>query len=108
MVFDVCGLPGDNFPDYAGYTDGTSLCYELFGEFRSSPCDRLEEGYVCQSGLTIEFITDDQDCLDIVVPTKFNEFGESPGTCADGSNKLHVGCAVGIAAGALVRSLLLG
>jgi hypothetical protein len=107
MVFDVCGLPGENFPEWTGYTDGTSLCYELFGGFGSSPCESRDEAYVCRSGLTIEVITDDQDCLDIMVPTVFDEYGQSPDACAD-DNDLCIGCVVGIAVGALVGCLLLG
>jgi hypothetical protein len=105
-VFDVCGLPGENFPEWTGYTDGTSLCYELFGGFGSSPCESRNEGYVCQSGLTIEVITDDQDCLDIIVPSIIDEYGQSPDACAD-DNDLCIGCVVGIAVGALVGGVLL-
>jgi hypothetical protein len=108
MVFDACGLPGDNFPEWTGYNDGTSLCYELFGGFGSSPCSSRAEGYVCRSGLTIEVITDDQNCLDIVVPTVFDEYGQPPDACVDNGNELCIGCVVGIAAGALVGCLLLG
>ena len=104
MVFDACGLPGVNFPEFTTYNDGTSLCYELFGGFgSSSPCDSRDEGYVCRSGLTIEVMIDDQNCLDIVVPTIFDEYGQSPDACANNDdNELSSGLIVGIAVGALV------
>lgn len=108
MVFDVCGPPGDNFPEWTGYADGTSLCYGLFGGFGSSPCEGRKDGYVCQSGLTIEVITDDQNCLDIVVPTKFDEYGQSPDACViDDDDSLSVGFVVGLVVGALLVCLLL-
>ena len=113
MVFDACGLPGANFPERTGYTDGTSLCYDLFGGFgSSSPCDGRSEGYVCKSGLTIEVVLDDQNCLDIVIPTMFDEYGQSPDSCvdddADDYNELCPRCVVSIAAvGALLACLLL-
>jgi hypothetical protein len=109
VVFDVCGPPGNNFPEWTGYTDGTSLCYDLFGGFGSSPCESRNEGYVCKSGLSIEVVADDQNCISIVVPTEYDENGQSPDACAtvDDGNELCIGCVVGIAVGALLACLLL-
>ena len=113
MVFDACGLPGANFPEWAGFNDGTSLCYDLFGGFESSsPCDGRNKGYVCKSGLTIAVVSDDQNCLDIVVPTNYDGYGQSPDACVDDDeddNEIFCyGCVVALAAvGALLACLLL-
>jgi hypothetical protein len=107
MVFDICGLPGANFPEWTEYTDGTSLCYEMFGGF-GDPAMR-SSGYVYQSGLTIEVIAEDQNCIDIVVPTQFDEYGlgQSPDACAVDDDEFCIGCVVGIVVGVIVGCLLL-
>jgi hypothetical protein len=107
MVFDNCGLPGANFPPNTEYTNGTSLCYDLFGGFFNLA--GYWDGYVSQSGLTIEVIADDQNCIDIVVPTQFDEygFGQSPDGSPDDDELCSLGCVVGNMVGVIVGCLLL-
>eukprot|EP00521_Asterionellopsis_glacialis_P013526 CAMPEP_0195292772 /NCGR_PEP_ID=MMETSP0707-20130614/10815_1 /TAXON_ID=33640 /ORGANISM="Asterionellopsis glacialis, Strain CCMP134" /LENGTH=633 /DNA_ID=CAMNT_0040353337 /DNA_START=352 /DNA_END=2253 /DNA_ORIENTATION=- len=93
QMFDICGFPGENFPRWAGYSDGTSLCYDLFGGFGTSPCESRPSGYPCKAGLTIEVV--DEDCLSITEPylDKVNEYGDVPtdSTCFDFDSEATVG-----------------
>lgn len=81
LLFDNCGLPGENFPQWTTYTDAISLCEEAWGGFvdRSygedeGPCLSRPEGFVCRSGIDrVEVVPDDRgekggNCLGFVPP----------------------------------------
>lgn len=67
-VFSYCGLPGEVFPDWTTYYDGTSLCYEVWGGFSSHQYDGCGfNGFPCQINLAIDVV--DTDCLAMTPPS---------------------------------------
>ena len=63
-VFDKCGLPGENLASSYNYTDGRSLCYNVWGGADgSSSCDYDAYGALCQSGIVNIEVVDGDDCL---------------------------------------------
>lgn len=68
-VFRECGFFGADRNNFGRpvNSDGTSMCYELWGGLTYAPCDLHPEGYVCKTNLTIEVV--DEDCLTIIKPS---------------------------------------
>ena len=103
-AFTACGNPGENLPSSASYTDGTSLCQEMWGGFGyDNPCDSHPNGFPCQATLSISIMDDEQygdnECLKIIRPSQetidhYDWFGEAPSKCDDVSTEAAVGAVI--------------
>lgn len=76
-LFEACGLPGENLPQFANYTDAVGLCTEAWGGFDSllsdSPCEDDPNGFACLSGIhRVEVVEGsfNVDCLAFAWPTQ--------------------------------------
>lgn len=78
-VFQNCGLPGVNYPSFANYTDGTSLCEAAWGGWNTTPCQANDQQWACRVLDGLEIVNDvdkndnstdsDLPCLSIIYPT---------------------------------------
>eukprot|EP01084_Bolivina_argentea_P119310 211558_1 len=70
-IYDYCGAPGENFPEEGTYTDGTTLCEELWGGFgfdmSSGNCGR-PDGPFCKENIGISVVENNGNCLSFVRP----------------------------------------
>lgn len=92
QLFNACGLPGDNFVDWANYTDAESLCKAAWGGFFFSdgdkrPCQLRPYGYPCGAQVyNVEVVSGD-DCLAMITPSQelikyhSDPFAERPSEC---------------------------
>ncbi len=68
-LFETCGLPGDNFPEWLKYTDPITMCHELWNGVSSTRSNhQCDVNLACQAQLSLTVV--DDNCLSIEEPSE--------------------------------------